>query len=666
MKRIFLGGSLALALFGLGVAQASLSPKTITLTFTVNSVADSVDAAPGNGTCADASGQCSLRAAIMEANAVAGPDYIVFDPITDGQPILLQLHGTGEDSAATGDLDITEGLTITGNGSDKTIVDGDAADRVFDLVPSSGTITVEIDSLTVQHGDGVADGGGIRAQHATLVMHDDVIKNNKAQGPGTTAQGGGIYGNSVQLTLDASTVSANAASASLTATGGGIDIDGASALSVLNGCVIEGNVANAGPSSFASGGGIHTNTATLTVDVSVIRANEATDINSGGSAYGGGIAANSTAYTVTDSEISGNAATAGPQFAFGGGMDIEYASADSEIVDSTITGNSATADPSSGAAYGGGVSVDSTPSGIKETLANDTIAGNNVAASGSGGGGVDVYMNTGQVVVQNSIVAANQDGGASAPDCVGSFGGSLTSGGYNLIGDSTGCNFGNSSGDQIGTGSAPIDPLLGALANNGGTTLTMGLLIKSPAVDAGNPGGCKSGSGQSLTADQRGDPRPTDGDADGTAVCDIGAYERAADNAPAVSDGAVTTDADTAVDGVLAGSDADGDALTFVVVSTPQHGKVQVTDAATGAFTYTPAAGYSGSDSFTFSANDGYVDSTSATESITVKSVSSGGSGGSGGSQGGSSGSGGGGAFSLLAVLGLIYTWRAQKRAPGG
>ncbi|MEJ2575070.1 MAG: CSLREA domain-containing protein, partial [Gammaproteobacteria bacterium] len=83
---------------------------TVNLTFTVNSVADSVDSHPGDGVCMDASSQCSLRAAIMEANALAGPDTIVFDPITDGQPIQLQLHGVSEDLAVKGDLDITEGL----------------------------------------------------------------------------------------------------------------------------------------------------------------------------------------------------------------------------------------------------------------------------------------------------------------------------------------------------------------------------------------------------------------------------------------------------------------------------------------------------------------------------------------------------------------------------
>src|SRR5687767_10368423 len=52
--------------------------------FTVNSTGDTADAAPGNGACADATGKCTLRAVIAEANALAGTDLISFAiPATD-------------------------------------------------------------------------------------------------------------------------------------------------------------------------------------------------------------------------------------------------------------------------------------------------------------------------------------------------------------------------------------------------------------------------------------------------------------------------------------------------------------------------------------------------------------------------------------------------------
>ena len=93
-------------------------------------------------------------------------------------------------------------------------------------------------------------------------------------------------------------------------------------------------------------------------------------------------------------------------------------------------------------------------------------------------------------------------------------------------------------------------------------------------------------------------------------------------HAPVASNGSVTTNAGTAVNGTLSATDQDGNALTFSIVSAPAHGTATVTNAATGAFTYTPASGYSGSDSFTFKANDGQVDSNVATESVTVNAAS--------------------------------------------
>lgn len=71
---IGLGATAALVLF-LSVMSARAA------TFTVDSTADAVDVNPGDGVCAAASGPCTLRAAIMEANAFGGPDIISFPPL---------------------------------------------------------------------------------------------------------------------------------------------------------------------------------------------------------------------------------------------------------------------------------------------------------------------------------------------------------------------------------------------------------------------------------------------------------------------------------------------------------------------------------------------------------------------------------------------------------
>ncbi len=91
--------------------------------------------------------------------------------------------------------------------------------------------------------------------------------------------------------------------------------------------------------------------------------------------------------------------------------------------------------------------------------------------------------------------------------------------------------------------------------------------------------------------------------------------------APVASDGTLTTDENSAADGTLHASDADGDPLTFSIVDGPGHGRVKIVDASSGAYTYTPDQDYTGDDGFTFQASDGQADSKAATIAITVKSV---------------------------------------------
>jgi hypothetical protein len=80
----------------------------------------------------------------------------------------------------------------------------------------------------------------------------------------------------------------------------------------------------------------------------------------------------------------------------------------------------------------------------------------------------------------------------------------------------------------------------------------------------------------------------------------------------------VVTDEDTPVGITLTGSDPDEDPLTFSVIAPPSNGTLGGT---APDLTYTPNADYNGSDSFTFKANDGSVDSNTATVSITVNPI---------------------------------------------
>lgn len=112
----------------------------------------------------------------------------------------------------------------------------------------------------------------------------------------------------------------------------------------------------------------------------------------------------------------------------------------------------------------------------------------------------------------------------------------------------------------------------------------------------------------------------------------------------------VTTNISTALPITLSATDADGDPLTFSVASTPTHGTLS---GSAPALTYTPTAGYSGSDSFTFKALDADALSAPATVTIGV-GVTVGGSGGTGGGSSGGGGCGiGSGIAALLFALGL-------------
>ena len=93
---------------------------------------------------------------------------------------------------------------------------------------------------------------------------------------------------------------------------------------------------------------------------------------------------------------------------------------------------------------------------------------------------------------------------------------------------------------------------------------------------------------------------------------------RLGNHIPVASDATLTTDTNTPASGTLAATDPGGDALVFSIDTPPAHGKVVIDDASTGSYTYTPAAGYSGSDSFTFIASAGIINSNVATVSVTV------------------------------------------------
>src|SRR5689334_1036279 len=153
----------------------SVSPVAQAVNFTVTKTADTND-----GIC---DSDCSLREAISAANANGGPDVITLPAGT----YTLTIAGANEDANATGDLDITDGVTLNGAGAGTTIIDGAAIDRVFHVQSGASAIS----DVTIQNGlaPGVSDGGGVFVVFsATLTLTNVMLINNNTTG----GAGGGI------------------------------------------------------------------------------------------------------------------------------------------------------------------------------------------------------------------------------------------------------------------------------------------------------------------------------------------------------------------------------------------------------------------------------------------------------------------------------------------
>jgi CSLREA domain-containing protein len=155
------------------VYQGPSFAKMEGMEFTVNSTADIVDDNPGDGACSTVFGVCTLRAAIMETNALVGANSI---SLPAGH-YMLALPGSNENGCLTGDLDIVDDLTITGAGTGSSVVDANQLDRVVQM--STGN-TFALSDLTILGGNlptGQSGGGGIWADGNRYLSRVEVTNN---------------------------------------------------------------------------------------------------------------------------------------------------------------------------------------------------------------------------------------------------------------------------------------------------------------------------------------------------------------------------------------------------------------------------------------------------------------------------------------------------------
>jgi CSLREA domain-containing protein len=184
---------LATGLTGVSFGLLGISPPVSwAFFFTVTKFTDTND-----GAC---NTDCSLREAIIDANASPGADTIVLNAGTYN----LTIGGTGEDATTSGDLDITDDLTITGAGSGVTVIDAGGlipGDRALHIL----TATVTISGVTIRNGNGVNAGGGIYQYNGTLTLNNSQLFSNTAN------YGGGLYVKAGGITLSSGQILSNTA-----------------------------------------------------------------------------------------------------------------------------------------------------------------------------------------------------------------------------------------------------------------------------------------------------------------------------------------------------------------------------------------------------------------------------------------------------------------------
>ena len=281
-------------------------------TFTVTKIADTND-----GAC-DA--DCSLREAVVAANATAGADIIT---LASGSTYTLSIAGAGENAAATGDLDITDtdSLTINTSGAGTATIDANDIDRIFHVLAGS---SLNLNNITVTDGTTTL-GGGLYAA-GPVDITGGAFTVNRANGAGDN-HGGAIYVDNTTLNAsgvtftgnfgdeDGGTIYSTGASAVIvdtnssftnTSNGDGNDIRNGGSIYIAGGTLSVANTTFSVTDPAGNGGAIYFAGSTAAISNSIFQNHNGGDIDDGGAIY-----INAGDVTISGSDFTGNSAIDG-------------------------------------------------------------------------------------------------------------------------------------------------------------------------------------------------------------------------------------------------------------------------------------------------------------------------------------------------------------------
>ena len=392
------------------------------------------------------------------------------------------------------------------------IIDCQGAARAF-YFHSAETAASVVADLTIRNAYatdssiGGAKGGAVYCSASSPTLTNCVIASSTAYSATSSASAGGIYcTDSAQPALSDCTISGNSAVA-VTSGALGAGVCAKSASLALNNCTISGNTASTTSSSYDSeGGGIYSSgsTATLTLTGCALTGNTAKlgaglycknyattlsrcDVTGNTASAGGGIYSYNVGVTLCDCTISRN--TAG----FGAGIYWDYYS-NATVTNCVINGNVGF---SSQYVYGVGIYCFlSSP-----TVTNCTITGNKALPTGWTPYGVGLYCSSSSPKLTNSILWNDVTPNNTPRE-------------IDVNGGTPAVTYCDVQGGYTGTGNINADPQFsfpGAFR----------LMLGSPCIDAGT----NAPTGGLPTQDADGSPRPLDGNGDGLAVADMGAFE---------------------------------------------------------------------------------------------------------------------------------------------